>query len=237
MSSGLGSPPPTEGRSRRASRRSWPRRRAQPDTPERIAWLLPPTDGSATFLRIEAHKLLDPASGEAARLKGRVVIIAGEFPYFDRHRTPLAVDRHRDDGRRDPRPHGSRARSDGSRPIPSSRPCEARIFLAGLAVLAVVLGWRFQARRFDLLDWRVASFAVVAADALVSGQIRPPDPSVHACRLRLGPRHHAWDADPSTPPRGWPTGSARHPSGELKDCCRKSFSRQNSTTGSSVAAL
>ena len=27
--------------------------------------------------------------------------------------------------------------------------------------------WRFHARRFDLLDWRVASFAVVAADALV----------------------------------------------------------------------
>ena len=46
-------------------------------------------------------------------------------------------------------------------------PFAARIFLAGLAALAVALGWRFQARRFDVLDWRVVSFAIVVADALM----------------------------------------------------------------------
>jgi len=37
----------------------------------------------------------------------------------------------------------------------------------GSAALAIALGWRFQARRFDVLDWRVVSFAIVAADALM----------------------------------------------------------------------
>ena len=56
---------------------------------------------------------------------------------------------------------------DGNRSYSELTPLQARAFLAGLAALAVLLGWRFQARRFDVLDWRVASFAVVAADALV----------------------------------------------------------------------
>ena len=32
--------------------------------PERIAWLLPPTRGGGTFLRVEAHRLLDPAAAK-----------------------------------------------------------------------------------------------------------------------------------------------------------------------------
>ena len=139
----------------------------QPDTPERIAWLLPPTDGSATFLRVEAHKLLDPASGEAARLKDRVVIVAGEFPYFDRHRTPLSLATGTEMTGAEIHAHMAAELIDGNRSYSELTPVQARIFLAGMAVLAVVLGWRFQARRFDLLDWRVASVAVVAADALV----------------------------------------------------------------------
>jgi CHASE2 domain-containing sensor protein len=141
--------------------------RKQQDTPERIAWLLPPTDGSDTFLRIEAHKLLDRASGEAARLKDRVVIIAGDFPYFDRHRTPLSVRTGDEMTGAEIHAHMAAELIDGNRSYSLLTPEQARIFLAGLAVLAIVLGWRFQARRFDLLDWRVASFAIVAADALV----------------------------------------------------------------------
>jgi adenylate cyclase len=141
--------------------------RKQPDTPERIAWLLPPTDGSATFLRIEAHKLLDPASGEAARLKGRVVIIAGDFPYFDRYRTPLSLSTGTEMTGAEIHAHMAAELIDGNRSYSELTPLQARVFLAGLAALAVALGWRFQARRFDVLDWRVASFAVVAADALV----------------------------------------------------------------------
>lgn len=141
--------------------------RNQQGTPERIAWLLPPTDGSDTFLRIEAHRLLDPASGEAARLKDRVVIIAGDFPYFDRHRTPLSVWTGEEMTGAEIHAHMAAELIDGNRSYSLLSPEQARIFLAGIAVLAIILGWRFQARRFDLLDWRVASVAVVAADALV----------------------------------------------------------------------
>ena len=141
--------------------------RRQPNTPERIAWLRPPTDGGSTFLRIEAHRLLDPATDEAARLKDRVVIIAGEFPYFDRHRTPLSLSTGSEMTGAEIHAHMAAELIDGNRSYSELTPLQARIFLAGLAVLAVALGWRFQARRFDLLDWRVASLAVVAADALV----------------------------------------------------------------------
>jgi CHASE2 domain-containing sensor protein len=141
--------------------------RKQPDTPERIAWLLPPTDGSATFLRIEAHRLLDPSTGEAARLKNRVVIIAGDFPYFDRHRTPLSLSTGTEMTGAEIHAQMAAELIDGNRSYSLLTPSQARIFLAGLAALAVALGWRFQARRFDLLDWRVASFALVVADALV----------------------------------------------------------------------
>ena len=141
--------------------------RKQPTTPERIAWLLPPADGSSTFLRIEAHKLLDTSRDEAARLKDRVVIIAGEFPYFDRHRTPLSLSTGTEMTGAEIHAQMAAELIDGNRSYSELTHLQARAFLAGLAALAVLLGWRFQARRFDVLDWRVASFAVVAADALV----------------------------------------------------------------------
>jgi CHASE2 domain-containing sensor protein len=56
---------------------------------------------------------------------------------------------------------------DANRSYAELTPFAARLFLAGLAALAVALGWRFQARRFDVLDWRVVSFAIVGADALL----------------------------------------------------------------------
>ena len=141
--------------------------RKQPDTPERIAWLLPPRDGSSTFLRVEAHRLLDASKGEAARLKDRVVIIAGEFPYFDRHRTPLSLSTGTEMTGAEIHAHMAAELIDGNRSFSELTPFQARTFLAGLAALAVVLGWRFRVRRFDFLDWRIASLAVVAADALV----------------------------------------------------------------------
>jgi len=136
-------------------------------TPDRIAWLLPPADGGPTFLRIEARKLLDPAGGQAARLKDRVVLIAGEFPYFDRHRTPLSLTTGAEMTGAEIHAHMAAELIDANRSYSELTPFEARIFLVGLAALAVTLGWRFQARRFDVLDWRVVSFAILAADALM----------------------------------------------------------------------
>lgn len=165
----LRAPPPADARFAESfsARLASAAGRKQPDTPERIAWLLPPADGSSTFLRIEAHKLLDTSTADAARLKDRVVIIAGEFPYFDRHRTPLSLSTGTEMTGAEIHAQMAAELIDGNRSYSELTPLQARAFLAGLAALAVLLGWRFQARRFDVLDWRVASLAVVAADALV----------------------------------------------------------------------
>ena len=96
-----------------------------------------------------------------------MVIIAGEFPYFDRHRTPLSLSTGTEMTGAEIHAQMAAELIDGNRSYSELTPLQARVFLAGLAALAVALGWRFQARRFDVLDWRVASFAVVAADALV----------------------------------------------------------------------
>jgi hypothetical protein len=49
---------------------------------ERIAWLLSPIDGKNTFLKIEAQAL-NGAAQDAPKLKDRVVLIGGEFPFLD----------------------------------------------------------------------------------------------------------------------------------------------------------
>lgn len=55
-----------------------------------ISWLARPADGTAAFASVRAHDLLaDPAKG--AVLKGRIVLIGGDFPNRDRHRIPLTV--------------------------------------------------------------------------------------------------------------------------------------------------
>ena len=136
-------------------------------TPERIAWLLPPRDGSSTFLRIEAHKLLDGTSGEAARLKGRIVIVAGDFPFFDRHRTPLTLLTGADMSGAEIHAHMAAELIDGDRSYSELAASSARILFASLGVLGIALGWRFRRRRIDFLDWRTASIALIVLDALL----------------------------------------------------------------------
>ena len=164
--------------------------RKQPDTPERIAWLLPPTDGSATFLRIEAHRLLDPSTGEAARLKNRVVIIAGDFPYFDRHRTPLSLSTGTEMTGAEIHAQMAAELIDGNRSYSAAhafagadfpgRPGGAR-GRAGVAVPGAPL------RSAGLARGQLR----VGCGRCAGLQIRPPHPAVHAGCLRLGARHHA----------------------------------------------
>ncbi len=69
--------------------------------PTRIAWLLGDNPQLDPFLTIPAEDLFfdaaqSPADAEKARnladqLKGRIVLISGEYPYLDRHRTPLSL--------------------------------------------------------------------------------------------------------------------------------------------------
>ena len=141
--------------------------RKQLSEPERISWLLPARDGRDAILKIRAKDLLDPVSGAALMVKDRVVIVAGDLPYFDRHRTPLTIATGSEMIGAEIHAQMAAELIDGGRSYADLTPSQARIFLAGLVAIAVILGWRFRRRRLDFLDWRIASFVVVACDALV----------------------------------------------------------------------
>jgi adenylate cyclase len=136
--------------------------------PERVAWLLPPKDGKSTFLKIEAHKLLSASAEERAKLLGgRAVLIGSELFTLDRHWTPLSL--RMGAGMRGVEVHAQMAAEliDGNRSYSELSPLRARIFLATLAVVGIVLGLRFRGRRLDFLDWRVVSLAVIALDLVL----------------------------------------------------------------------
>jgi CHASE2 domain-containing sensor protein len=135
--------------------------------PQRIAWLLRPWDRSSTFLTIEAHNLLNgSATAVAAQLKDRVVIIAGDIPYFDRHRTPFSLLTEKNMSGSEIHAHMAAELIDGGRSYSELPPVQRDIFLAGLASVGILLGWQFRRRHFDFLDWRGVSIVVIAIDAM-----------------------------------------------------------------------
>lgn len=66
----------------------------RPDTPV-ISWLLPPRNGSETFLTLSAEQVLGREASVSLPLKDlfrdRIVIVGGNFPDRDQHLTPLSV--------------------------------------------------------------------------------------------------------------------------------------------------
>jgi adenylate cyclase len=137
------------------------------EPPDRIAWLLPPGDGSKTFVEIEAHKLLESTTEQrAALLNGRVVFIGGKLFSLDRHWTPLSL--RTGEGMSGVDIHAQMAAEliDGNRSYAELSPLEARTFIAVLACLGIILGARYQTRGVNFLDWRVASLVVIALDLI-----------------------------------------------------------------------
>lgn len=57
-----------------------------------IAWLLPPRDGSSTFLTLPAEAVLGKVVPLEPLLKGKIVLIGGNYPDRDQHLTPLSVE-------------------------------------------------------------------------------------------------------------------------------------------------
>ena len=136
--------------------------------PDRIAWLLPPGDGRATFAEIPAHQFLGAGPEQrAALVKHRVIIIGGKLFSLDRHWTPLSLRTGEGMSGVDIHAHMAAELIDGNRSYAELDRSSAQIFLGLLAALAVLLGARFQTRGFDFLDWRVASFLVIALDLVV----------------------------------------------------------------------
>jgi CHASE2 domain-containing sensor protein len=136
--------------------------------PDRISWLLPPSDGRSTFQEMPAHLFLRAAPEQrSAFVKDRLIIIGGKLFSLDRHWTPLSL--RSGEGMSGVDIHAQMAAEliDGNRSYAELDRGSAQIFLGVLAALAILLGARFQTRGFDFLDWRVASFLVIALDLAV----------------------------------------------------------------------
>ena len=137
------------------------------ELPDRIGWLLPPSDGGPTFLTVEAHRLLAaPPEAREALLKDRVVLIGGALYTLDRHWTPLSLRTRQQAIGVDVHAQMVAELIDGNRSYSELGPIATKVVLFVLAALGISLGLRFQERRFDFLDWRVVSLGVIAADLL-----------------------------------------------------------------------
>jgi len=134
--------------------------------PERIGWLLPPTDGSGTFVTVKAHELKAKLEQNPDLLKDRIVLIGGDLYTLDLHWTPLSIR----DGKQTVgvEVHAQMVAEllDRNRSRHELEPPTRTGFLLALAALGIFLGLRFQERKFDFLDWRVVSFGVIAVDLL-----------------------------------------------------------------------
>lgn len=142
--------------------------------PTRIAWLLGPGPDLDPFPTMPAESLfieagMDPesvrnAQEAAGRLKNKIVLVSGEYPYLDRHRTPLSL---RTGGNMlgvKIHAHIVAQLIDGRRYSALSA-LQEELLLVALACVGFALGWLFWRRRVDFLSLGVATVGLVAIDA------------------------------------------------------------------------
>jgi CHASE2 domain-containing sensor protein len=140
------------------------------DTPDRIAWLLPPRHGGRTFLKMEAHAFLAGSPEQRADLvKGRVVLIGDNLFSLDLHYTPLTIRTRQKMSGVEIHAQMAAELIDGHRSYAELNATEVTIFIGLLACLGIALGARFPRRGFDFLDWRVVSLVVIGVDLVFFG--------------------------------------------------------------------
>jgi adenylate cyclase len=138
------------------------------EPPDRIGWVLPPRDGSPTFLTIDAQNLVKATPEQnAAVLKDRIVLIGGDLYTLDRWWTPLSIRSGRQTIGVEVHAQMLAELIDGNRSYRELEPPVRAVFLTVLTALGIVLGLRFQERKFDFLDWRVVSLGVIAVDLML----------------------------------------------------------------------
>jgi adenylate cyclase len=133
----------------------------------RIGWLWGPRNNPYPFLTVRSQELLSeqPRALELQeQLKGKIVLIGLDFPYIDRHRTPLSVVTNENmlgvmvHAQMIAQLLDNRLYSELSLP-------QVAGFLAVLLVLGLVLGWIFWTRA-NLLGQGIAAVALVSLDAV-----------------------------------------------------------------------
>lgn len=144
-----------------------------------IAWLTSPDDESPAFLTLPAEALVDGTAaheaaakrGDIARLKGKTVLIGGDYAYLDRHATPMSGKGKEAGPGVFVHAHDVAQRLDG-RVMHELGPRAVSGVIAGVAVVAALLGWLLGVRHEKVAGWTVATGILVAADALVFGGLR-----------------------------------------------------------------
>ncbi len=138
------------------------------DAGHAIAWLLPPSDGSTNFLTIPAQDLLVAGATAGNRLKDRIVIIGGDFPLRDRHRTPLSLLTGDGMGGLTIHAHMLAAMLEPRRAISELGSLAVHSLLIILGLVGFALGWLlWESRVVHLIGWSFATSALVAIDAIL----------------------------------------------------------------------
>lgn len=152
-----------------------------PDGGRPIAWLLTPKDGSQPFLTVPAQLLLADEPGTSAEdvkrtataLAGKIVLIGGDFPTRDKHRTPLSA--RTQENMAGVMIHANMVADliDPARGITELLPATVRTLLAAVAVIALVMGWLlWRSNIVHLVAYSFATLGLLAIDALAYKEFR-----------------------------------------------------------------
>lgn len=151
------------------------------DSERPIAWLLAPQNGAQTFTAIEAQRIVPgehdttaATAAEAARpLAGKIVLVGGDFPERDKHRTPLSA--WSGESMSGVYIHANMIADllDPRRSIAELPPGVARNLVAAVAIVSCLIGWLlWQSSIVQYLGYTFATAVLVLVDALVYREFR-----------------------------------------------------------------
>lgn len=151
------------------------------DSERPIAWLLPPASGGQTFTTVEAQRIVPgehdttaASAVEAAKpFAGKIVLVGGDFPERDKHRTPLSA--WSGESMSGVFIHGNMIADllDPRRSIAEPPPAVARNLVAAVALVSCVIGWMlWQSSIVQYLGYTFATGVLVMVDAYVFREFR-----------------------------------------------------------------
>lgn len=151
------------------------------DSERPIAWLLPPANGVQTFETLPAHTFVagehglspEKAAAAAKALAGKIVLVGGDFPERDRHRTPLSA--WTSESMSGVFIHANMIADllDPRRSIAELPPSVARNLVGLVALVSCVIGWLlWQSSIVQYLGYTFATLVLVAVDAFVYREFR-----------------------------------------------------------------
>lgn len=155
--------------------------RDAPDSERPIAWLLPPDNGSVAYHTVQAQDIVpgehsttpESAARASAPLEGKIVLIGGDFPERDKHRTPLSS--WTSESMAGVLIHANMLADllEPKRGIAELPPRVARNLVGVIAVVSCLIGWlMWQSSIVQYIGYTAATVVLVAVDAFVYKEFR-----------------------------------------------------------------